>query len=226
MAGFSQVRRILHIHPAHRTVGVSGVASSFRRCRRAENPLAADEPTDRPIRILLASRWADKRSAAAVAAFERTLGGRGGFRCNRADLAGFEGKELAEADCTVVFGRGLQIIARWSEIDDELAGEDGVEEDEGFQMEIEVAAAARWHPVVAGIGPFVGRTQPADSSRLRPDVVPLLVTEWAGTVFPIAWAQEGGRRAFYTLLGDAGAFGRWDFTRLLLNAIEWMGRGG
>ncbi|MGB7733079.1 MAG: hypothetical protein WBL72_05225 [Thermoguttaceae bacterium] len=215
----------MHIHPAHRSVGVSGVASSFRRYRPAECP-SAGKPMDAPIRVLLVSRRDYKLSAAAMAAFEGTLRGRDGIQCNRMDLARFEEEGLAEADCAVVFGRGLQIIGRWSDIDAELAGEDGVEEDEGFQIEIEVPAAARWHPVVKGIGPFVGRAQPADSSRLRPDVVPLLVTEWAGTVLPIAWVQEGGRRAFYTLLGDAGAFGRWDFTRLLLNAIEWMGRGG
>lgn len=156
MASFSQVRRILHIHPAHRSVGVSGVASSFRRYRPAECP-SAGKPMDAPIRVLLVSRRDYKLSAAAMAAFEGTLRGRDGIQCNRMDLARFEEEGLAEADCAVVFGRGLQIIGRWSDIDAELAGEDGVEEDEGFQIEIEVPAAARWHPVVKGIGPFVGR---------------------------------------------------------------------
>jgi hypothetical protein len=223
MASFSQVRRILHIHPAHRSVGVSGVASSFRRCRPVDRPWA-DEPTDAPLRVLLVSRRADKRSAAAMAALERTLAGAGGIRCDRVDLARLEEEGFAEADCAVAFGRGLQIAGRWSELDAGLAGEDDVEEDEGFPTEIEIAAAGRRHPVVAGVSPFIGHAKPSHSSHLRRDAVPLLVTEWAGMMLPVAWVQEGDRRAFYTSLGHPQDFRRRDFTRLLLNAIEWVRR--
>ena len=109
MADFSQARRILYMHPAHRTVGVSGVASSFRPCRPVERP-SSDEPAAALMRVSLVSRMTDNRS---VAAFERILAENGDVQCNRVDLASAERKALADADCAVVFGRGLQIVGRW-----------------------------------------------------------------------------------------------------------------
>ena len=44
MASFPQVRRILRMHSAHRTVGVSGLASAFRPCCWTEPLLAAEPP--------------------------------------------------------------------------------------------------------------------------------------------------------------------------------------
>ncbi len=224
MADSSQVRRILYMHPAHRTVGVSGIASSFRACPPIARP-SADQPAVAPARVSLVSCMTDRRSAAAMTAFEQIMGGRGA-QCNRVDLASVEKTGLGNVDCAVVFDRGLQIIGRWSEFDGDIIGENGVEEDEGFEVEIEVAAAARRHPVVDGIGPFIARHRASHPAYLCQNLTQLLVRKWAGRAFPVAWARQGDGRAFYTSLGHPEDFRRREFRRLLLNAIEWARDGG
>ena len=223
MADSSQVRRILYMHPAHRTVGVSGIASSFRQDRPADRP-DADELAAVPLRVLLLSHARDDRGHAALTAFERILAARGDMRCNRIDLAAAKAGDLFDADCVVAFGRGIQIVGRWS-ASDANAIEDAVfEEAEGFEIEVEIAAAARWHPAVEGVGPFVARKGFSCPPHIPANAAPLLVRRWAGRVYPVAWARQGNDRAFCTTLGHPDDFRRQAFVRLLLNAIEWVGR--
>jgi hypothetical protein len=160
-----------------------------------------------------------------MAAFEQIIEGKGA-QCNRVDLANVEKTGLGDVDCAVAFGRGIQIIGRWSEFDADAAGENGVEEDEGFDVEIEVAAAAGRHPVVDGIGPFIARHRASHSTYPCQNMTHLLVRKWAGRAFPVAWARQGGGRTFYTSLGHPEDFRRREFQRLLLNAIEWAKDGG
>jgi len=221
MADFSQARRILHMHPAHCTVGVSGVASSFRPCRPVERP-SSDEPAAALMRVSLVSRMTDNRRVAAMAAFERILAENGDVQCDRVDLASAEREGLANADCAVVFGRGLQIVGRWSAFDADAIEDGGFEEDDGFETEVEIAAAARWHPVVDGVGPFIARNGFSHFPHLHRNVTHLLVRKWAGRVFPVAWACQGDGRAFCTLLGHPEDFRRREFVWLLLNALEWV----
>ena len=141
------------------------------------------------------------------------------------NLASVEKTGLGDADCAVVFGRGLQIIGRWSEFDADIVGKNGVEEDEGFEVEVEVAAAARWHPVVDGVGPFIARHRFSHSTHPCHNATDLLVRKWAGRAFPVAWARQGDGRAFYTSLGHPEDFRRREFQRLLLNAIDWTRLG-
>ncbi len=181
-----------------------------------------DAAAEEPIPVLLVS-GRDEVSAAAIAAFERTLGGSGKIECDHTDLdrAGREG--LGGACCAVVFGRGLQIIDRWSALYADLAGNSPDEEEPGFSIEIEPAAVARRHPLLAGVGPFVAHTQVPHSPHLLPDSSALLVTESAGSILPLAWAREDGdARGFYTCLGRAEDFRHGDFVLLLVNAIEWL----
>jgi hypothetical protein len=222
MASFPQVRRILHMHPAHRTVGVSGVASSFRSYSPVERPFG-DEPAAASIRVRLVSRTSNKRAVAAIEAFKRVLAGNCSLIQERVDFAAAEIEGLANADCSIVLGRGLQIIGRWSALDASLGGEVGFEEDEGFDTEVEVAAAAKRHPIVDGVGRFITRHRFSYSSHLHPDSTCLLVRKWEGKELPVAWAKNAKGRAFYTLLSDPEDFGRRDFVRLLTNAIEWTG---
>jgi hypothetical protein len=216
MASFTQVRRILHIHPAHRTVGVSGVCSSFRTCRSVERV----SPDDTAMRISFVSRLTNDRNHAAMAAFERILVEMGNVQCERLDLAAVAMGGLGDADCAVVFGRSLQIIGRWSAFDADA--ETGFEEDGGFETEFEIPAAARWHPVVDGVRPFIAHNRFSQLTHLRADATDLLVRKWAGEVFPVAWARQDEGRAFCTLLGHPEDFRQREFVRLLLNAIEWV----
>jgi hypothetical protein len=220
MDDFSQVRRILRMHGAHRTVGVSGVASSFRPCRPLTHPLAI-EPVAGPLRVSLVSSATNGRTVAAMAAFERIVACNSGLRCNRVDFATAEIKGLVDADCAVVFGGGLQIVDRWSAVDADIVGQGSFEDEEGFDTEVEIAEGGRRHPVVDGIATFIARNRFSHVSHLRPNSTCLLVREWAGRAFPLAWAQERDGRAFYTLLGHCLDFRCGDFVRLVLNAIDW-----
>ena len=208
----------MHIHPAHRTVGVSGVRSSFRPAERE----SADDVAAASLHISLVSRWANDQDHAAMAAFEQVLLARGNVHCERLEWAAVAEEGLGDADCAVVFGGGLQIIGRCSAFDADAATEMSAEEDDGFETEIEIPAAIRWHPVVDGVGPFIARYRPPYLTHLRADATDLLVRKWAGEVFPVAWARQSDGRAFCTLLGHPEDFQQREFVRLLLNAIEWV----
>jgi type 1 glutamine amidotransferase len=55
----------------------------------------------------------------------------------------------------------------------------------------------------------------------------LLVGKSDGNEWPVAWVWGGRRgRVFFTSLGSADDFRKPDFVRLVVNAIEWIGRRG
>jgi hypothetical protein len=228
MAEYSQVRRILRMHPAHRTVGVSGVAPSFRPCCRTDRLLDA-EPAAAPLRVLLVSGCNNCRHDAALAAFERILLDRRDVRCERVDLASAGRKGLADADCAVLFGRGLQIVGHWSAFEADAADGSQIAED-GFQAgdptatRVEVAGAARWHPVLDGVGPFISRHGVSAVAHPRMNATYLLIRRLADRVAPVAWTRHGENRAVCTSLGCAEDFGQPEFVRLLLNALDWVRR--
>lgn len=215
MADSPQVRRILYMHPAHRSVGVSGFASSFRSSRPAESLEKAE------LRVLLVPAANDRRIAAAIEAFEQSVARNTDLHCERADFSA-GARRLANADCAIVFGRGLQIVGHWSDLDADLVEAGGWEDSEAFDAEVEAASAARQHQLVQGVGRFIAVYQPAYLSSLHQDITCLLVRRWAGREFPVAWAQEHAGRAFYTVLGASHDFRRREFVRLLQNAIEWI----
>lgn len=212
------------MHPAHRSVGVSGVAPAFRPRRTVEFPFA-DESSDAAVRVLLVSCSSDRRVATAMTAFERILAGRRGFQCHRTDSATVEMEGLADADCIISFGWGLQISSRWSADDAGIALEDCIDAGEGCQKDVEIAAAAQRHPLVDGVGPFSARHRfrySPPSSLLHSNAIPLLLRKEGRGEFPVAWAIENEGRTFYTLLGHPDDFRRREFVRLLLNAIDWV----
>jgi hypothetical protein len=182
-----------------------------------------DEPAAAPIRVRLVSPRSGKRAVGAIEACERVLAGNSSLIYERVDFAAAEIEGLADADCAIVLGRGLQIISSWSALDASLVGEVGFEEDESFDTEVEVAAAAKRHPIVDGVGRFITRHRFSYSPCLDPDSTCLLVRKWADRDFPVAWAKEIDGRAFYTLLSDPEDLGRRDFARLLTKAIAWTG---
>jgi hypothetical protein len=213
MADFSQTRRILRLHPAHGTVGV---ASLFRPCRDVE-------PTSLPIRVLLVSGLDNHHNDAAITAFERIVLNERNAECERVDLADVERHGLADADCAVVFGHGLQIVGQWSAFEAHLERFPlPLPMENAASLKIEAADAARWHPVLDGVGPFVShRHVPAE---LRPprNSTCLLVRRMTDRVVPVAWAQHGENRSVFTVLGHAEDFRQPAFARLLLNALEWV----
>jgi hypothetical protein len=239
MADFSKVRRILRVHAAHRTVGVSGFASPYGLCRRAESTSAFDREIE-PVRVMLISDRADRCDHAAVAAFERILLGKPNVECLRAPLATAETRGLVGADGAVVFGRCLQIVGHWSAFDTDMAAETGAvptlaptkkelsplppRNANCGTTRVELAGAARWHPLLDGVGPFSVPGGAPAAANLRREAAVLLVTRLADGIVPMAWSRHGDHRAVCTLLGRVGDFEQPRFVRLLMNAIEWVRR--
>jgi hypothetical protein len=224
MADIPQVRRILRMHAAHRTVGVWGVSSPFRSSCRSE-PLLAAEPAAATMRVLLAPAFDDGRNHAALAAFERILLGGRRVRCERVDLADVEMALLADADCAVVFGRCLQIVGRWSAFDaDADAVAESADRDSGCAAaKIELSDAACWHPVLDGVGPFVSRIGVPALARLCMNATSLLIARLSNKVVPVVWARHGDNRAVCTSLSNAEDLRQPQLARLLQNAIDWVG---
>jgi hypothetical protein len=237
MSDFSKVRRILRVHPAHRTIGVSGLALPYGSSRRSEPP-SAFEPEIEPVRVMLVSDLADRRDHAALAAFEQILLGRHDVECFRAPLAIAGTCELGGADCAVVFGRCLQIVGHWSALDANAARQAGTGsmsssaqtgwpafqacDTDRAAMRVEVADAARWHPLLDGVGPFSVPGGAPAAADLRRDAAILLVARLVDEIVPVAWSRYGDHRAVCTLLGRAEDFEQPRFVRLLMNAIEWV----
>jgi hypothetical protein len=217
MAEFSQVRRSLRFDAAHRTVGVSGIAAPSRSLDHTES-----ESAGTPKRVLLVSNSNDGRDAATIAAFQRILLDRRDLWCERVDMPTAERESLAEGDCAIVFGRGLQIVSHWSAFDPEAA--DGFEEADRVSAKIELGNAARWHPVLQGVRPFILHNGTPSTACLRMNTTNLLIHRAAGKVIPIAWARHGEHRAVCTSLGREEDFQHPEFVRLLLNALDWVTR--
>jgi hypothetical protein len=89
-------------------------------------------------------------------------------------------------------------------------------------MKIELSNAARWHPVLDGVGPFISHHVAFAEIHPHKNSTYLLIRRTADQVVPVAWARHGENRAVYTLLDHSEDFRQPEFVRLLLNAIEWV----
>ena len=204
----------------------------------------------------------DGRNHAALAAFEQILREDRKVRCDRVDLKTAQTKGLADADCAVVFGRGLQIVSDWSSIEtDVVAGtvpifvsakmglslapphdadrgtvpifvsaKMGLSLQRRLTMPTSCLPRSKWPLRPAGIRCSTGSVRFFPAATCPP--LPIgqsmqricSIRRCADGVAPAAWARDGDKRAFCTLLGHAEDFRRPEFVRLLLNAIEWVGR--
>jgi hypothetical protein len=89
-------------------------------------------------------------------------------------------------------------------------------------VRVEIESAARWHPVLEGVEPFVSRLDAPEGDGVPEDAMLLLVGGSSGTVQPVAWLRRSGR-AFHTRLGSVVDFQQPNFIRLLGNAVAWVG---
>lgn len=87
---------------------------------------------------------------------------------------------------------------------------------------VQVAAAARRHPAVAGVRPFTSGGDLVRTRILNAEAV--LVASVPGARDTVAWAYRyGAGRGFCTTLGHPADFRQSSFLRLLTNAIVWTG---
>jgi hypothetical protein len=186
------------------------------------------------MRVLLVDRGLNADSRASLALLEQHLLGRRDVQCDRVDFDATDARrnDQADADCLVMLGVGLHIASDWSNLDVNPIGHSGPGTIDEQRIEVEPAAAARGHPVLDDVRPFVARGSVSESVGVPAGATCLLVGRTTDTVQPaacrpVAWAWYGHRgRVFCTSLGCAEDFRQPCFTRLLLNAINWIGRTG
>jgi hypothetical protein len=169
------------------------------------------------------------------------------FGRRKDDLPGLEG--LEHSDCMLLFarqmtigGRQLQLVKQyclrggaivgvrtaghafqnWPEMDAEVFGGDCQGHYGNRLTEVEIVRAARYHPVLAGVGPFASRGALYNNARIAEDATVLLNGMFPGHTHPVAWVRpHRGGRVFYTSLGHPVDFGNPSFLRLLANAVCW-----
>ena len=85
MAHSSAVRRKLFMHPAHRTVGVSGGCVALGPYCRTES-FSAEALAITPMRVALVACRLDADARAALALLEQAIARRGDMQCRRVDF--------------------------------------------------------------------------------------------------------------------------------------------
>ena len=89
------------------------------------------------------------------------------------------------------------------------------------QVQVDIVAAQKQHPVLTAVTPFTSRKLYKNPTHADNDTILL-----EGTIpdhkEPLAWVREhNGGRVFYTSLGVQEDFQQESFRRLLVNAIFW-----
>ena len=116
----------------------------------------------------------------------------------------------------------------WLEMDKEVFGGD-YKGHFGAKMvcDIRIAEKARDHPVVRGVAAFKSNGSLYKNPSIAQDVTVLLTGAIPNQSEPVAWVREkDGRPVFYTSLGHPDDFKDENFTRLLVNALEWVTKDG
>lgn len=243
MAYASMVRRnLLFMHPAHATVGLSGGGTALGPYCRIERPAVSlpDALPHVPLRVAVTSRRLDADVSAAIALFEQLLATHCDIQLRRVELDAADAKsESADIDCVVLFHQGLHIARRRADLNLSSGADILVcPPSQGFSgrqeclprpgqkelSRIEIAPAARRHPIIEGVTPFVSRAV-LQSVCISPNATPLLIRRTAGEVQPVAWIER--RRSgpvFHTKLGSSDDFRQPDFVRFVRNALVWIGR--
>jgi type 1 glutamine amidotransferase/nicotinamidase-related amidase len=94
----------------------------------------------------------------------------------------------------------------------------------GPSAHVKMAAGVGSHPLLAGVTPdeFPVTSHLYKNRDLAKGVTLLLTGRMDGQTEPVAWVNTvGGRRVFYTSLGNTNDFALPPFRRMLLNAVFW-----
>jgi type 1 glutamine amidotransferase len=96
----------------------------------------------------------------------------------------------------------------------------------GPKCQVKIAEGAKDHPVLLGVKPFESVGSLYKNPGIAKDTTVLLTGSIPDHTEPVAWVRErkvGDRtqRVFYTSLGHPADFKDPNFTRLLVNALEW-----
>jgi hypothetical protein len=212
------------MHPAHQTVGVRGegiVVGPFGWV----DGLSIDRLVAAPLQVALVAYQPDADAQAAMALFEQAIDGRLDLQCGRVEMDALDAglSRLADADCVVVFGRELQVLCPQMDLAAAARAVSGSRTDYDRHVRLEIEPAARWHPVLEGVEPFVSLHCAPEKDDMPGDATILLRGRSRGVCQPVAWLHCRYGRAFHTRLGSVADFDQADFIRVLLNAAAWVG---
>jgi hypothetical protein len=239
--------RRLFVHPAHGRIGVSAAVG-----RPREAPLGGAESWEQSaaarVGFIVGSAEEGWREAAAILLDHLAADGRLAIR--PVPRSAGRGCEAAGPwDCLVLLGRPEPGYARWLGLEAYcrqggalvalgsasralpdwpafaeavLGGRDEGPGRKPLRLEVEPAAEAWHHPVLAGVEPFAACGDPRGPVRLARGAQILLWGFGGGRVKPLAWCwRPRGGGVFYSLLGQLDDFRQADFLRLLANAVGW-----
>ena len=98
------------------------------------------------------------------------------LQCGRVEMAAFDAGlgKLAGADCVIVFGGELQVLPAWMDSAAAARAASGSRKGRDRPVRIEIEPAARRHPVLEGVEPFVSRLDAPERDGLPGDATVLL----------------------------------------------------
>ncbi len=254
MSDFSEQPRKFFMHRAHRRVGVSTGLGPSGACRTAGLAVADDARQTARVCLVVGSRACNTGGSLALLQahlekhYDATCS-----RAFRMAADWLPGRDtLEQADCLLLLGRGPDLDGRqvrrirrfcqrgkavvavqvggpppkgWPEMDRELFGATCHGDCGNASTEVFAVDAARDHPALAGVEPFVACGALQRVSDLDSSATVLLRGIHGGPTTPVAWTRlYAGGRIFCTTLGDPHDFHRREFLRLLAGAVYWTCR--
>ena len=249
MAGLDATQRILFMHPAHQTIGVSAGPAALGDCDLS-GFAAVGKPGDR-LRVCLVSDLPEHEADGPLRVFTRYLHPRYDViraRARGTSAGGWSGPDDPRSyDCIVLLAGGSQpgtgrlvqiergyrggrvIVGHGNsarpEPDAEFFGDDQGDRFGDETVEVVVTEPSKDHPVLAGVGLLVTANPPSPAPEVRCDATVLLIAGSPGRSRPVAWIRSDHRgRTFHTSLGRAADFHQAAFLRLLANAVAWTSR--
>lgn len=114
-------------------------------------------------------------------------------------------------------------IQSWLELDKQvLGGNYKGHWSNDVKTRVDIPPEAKWHPLLAGVKPFVSAGSLYKNQGLGADCRVLMTGTSPESTEPVTWTRDyQGGRIFYTSLGHPKDFDEESFKRLLVNALFW-----
>jgi len=244
-------RRKFFMHSAHKSIGVSTGLAALHACDLTGFAVEVpNKPTPRVFLVSGSPRYNSDESLVALEAYlnrNARVQCTRVFATSEEKLPGLE--DLDQCDCMVLLTRRMKIdgepldrikrycrrggaivgvrtashgLQNWLAMDKEVFGGDYRGHYNNTIAGVSVVEAAKHHPVLAGVRPFVSHGALYKNRNVAKDAKILLTGSFPDRSHPVAWTRlHNGGRIFYTSLGHPADFRQPDFLRLLTNAIAW-----
>ncbi len=242
--------RRFFMHPAHATIGIAAGTAAWQACREVGRSASEEFLQAQPRHVCLlasAGRGPERLLARLVAEQLRQNAAGDGAALSVEHLRPAT-LELDCCDCLVLLpgemdledwqvrcirryargGGGLVVLdvaglafPGWPGLARELTGGRYRPPRSAQPCEVMPVAAARQHPILAGVAPFCCRTGLAGVVELATDATVLLTGRGGGRTEPVAWTCQDSGRIFATTLGAGDEVCHAGFLRLVVRAVTW-----